>query len=773
MNTAEKLPAPGDSHRQLRPADPHYPSRWEQPPVQVNEQPPDEDVIDLREYWATLARRKWTIFTTVALILVLALIATFVATPIYRSTLLMKIDRETNQVVDYGNVVPDENAAAWRDDFYTTQYELLQSRTLARRVIDQLGLKSVETEDHSFFSEAKASVYAVLSTFASNASKEQDDGFADPDAATQQGEEDALLANLTIEPVRDSRLVRISYDSPSAAESAAVANAVATNFINLNLERRYDASSYAKDFLEDQLAQTRATLEDSEKRFVAYAREREIVNLDDRLEMVLNQLREMNAKLATATAERIGAEAEYQELLQARSNGAPAVLDSELVQTLKERRSDLEAEYQQKLEVFKPGYPAMQQLQRRINELNADIGRETQAVGHAVKAKFEAKVREEANLNKRIRELKDDALSLQDRSTDYETLKREVATNRALYDGLLQRMKEVGVAAGVGENNVSIVDPALVPLSPYKPSLRKNLAIAVALGLFLGIGLAFLLETLDDTLKASDEIEKRLRAPVLGQIPHASARTHGITDAEIPLLTFKDPKSAVAEAARSLRTSLLFSTPEGAPRILHVTSTSPGEGKTTTATNLAIACAQAGNKVLIVDCDLRNPSLHRAFNLPNATGLTNYLAGDIDPAEIAQPTQVVRLFSITSGPLPPSPVELLSGAKMLDLLSLAAERFDQVILDGPPVIGLADALVLANLAKASILVVEPGSTRARDLEAAVKRMHQGRAHILGAALAKVGRSGTGYGYGYDYQYNYLYNYGRNGREAALPELDRA
>jgi len=260
-----------------------------------------------------------------------------------------------------------------------------------------------------------------------------------------------------------------------------------------------------------------------------------------------------------------------------------------------------------------------------------------------------------------------------------------------------------------------------------------------------------------------------VRAPVLGVIPMVSMRDHGIAQEDVPLLAAKDPKSPLAEAVRSLRTSLVFSTAEGAPKILHLTSAGPGEGKTTAATSIAITFAQAGSKVLLIDADLRAPSLHRIFSLPNVLGLTNHLAGDTKPAEIAQPTQVTRLFAVTSGPLPPNPVELLSSAKMLDFLSLASERFDYIVLDGPPVIGLADALVLANLARGTIFVVDSGRTRYGALEGAVKRLRAANATILGAVIDRLSRPSHGYGYGYSYDYQYTYSYGARDEGRALPE----
>ncbi len=734
----------------------------------------DNDVIDLREYWNLLVRRRATVLLVVLAAIVFALVVTFNATPIYRTEVLLQIDRTANKVVEYGNVAAEDRSWFGDQEFYSTQYELLQSRSLARRVIDQVGLTRANDDppdEASLSHRAKAYLKGLLASLTGSSGAHQQTAI-DPDLKERMAEEDSFLRSLAVTPIPDSRLVEVSFESPSAQESAAIANALAANFISMNLERRYDASSYAKEFLEDQLEQMRVTLEESERRFVAYAREREIVNLDDRLEIILNKLRSMNETLVNAEAERFTAEAAWQEFQEARNGGAPDILDSEVIQSLKTRISNLQADYEQNLQVYKPGYPKMQKLQRQIDELREEVRRETAAIGASVRAEYEAKLRAEESVRQRLQEFKDEALALQDRSTDYETLRREVETNRELYDGLLQRMKEVGVAAGVGENNISVVDAARIPLSPYKPSLTKNLAIAVALGLVLGIGLAFLLELFDDTIQVGDEAEQLVGAPVLSLLPHLSARQTGLPEHEVPLVAFRQPKSPVAEAARSLRTSLLFSTADGTPKVLHFTSASPREGKTTTAVSTAIAYAQSGAKVLLVDADLRNPSLHRAFSLSNATGLTNHLAGDAEPVEIAQPSMIRNLFVIGSGPLPPNPVELMSTSKMVDLLSLAAERFDQVIIDGPPVIGLADALLLANLSQATVFIAEPGQTHKHDIIGAVRRLRQANARIIGTVLTKVGRAGQRYGYGYAYSYDYLYGYGtRDGGRQLQSEAD--
>jgi len=731
----------------------------------------DEEVINLRALWEVLVRRKAVIITIMAMALVSALVATFVMTPVYRSTLLLQIETEGARIVDYGSVTQEETPGyRANQDYYKTQYELLESRTLARRVIDQLGLELANGSKDGLGAVFGDWASSLRSWLALSTSADRVDP-VDAAKVRDREAENAFLERLIVDPIGDSRLVRLHYDSSSPNEAAKVVNAVAANFVALNLERRFEASAYAKQFLQDQLAQARATLEDAEKRFAGYAREREIVNTNDRLEITLAKLREMNTQLVVAEAQRLAAEAEYQELLASGPHGFADVLGSELVQQLKARRSDLQAQYRDNLKVLKPKYPRMLQLQEQINELSQQIDREIDSIVSGIKARHEAKAREEAKLTQRIAELKDEALALQDRSTDYETLRREVETSRELYDGLLQRMKEVGVAAGVGENNVSIVDAGTAPSKPHRPDLRMNLSLALALGLFAGLAMAFVLEALDDRLGSPEEVEALTGASVLTGFPRISVRKLGLAPNDIGTLAHVDPTSPIAEAARSLRTQLLFSTPAGVPDVLHFVSVAPGEGKTTASCNTAIAFAQAGSSVLLIDADLRNPSLQKVFALPNETGLTNHLCGAATALEVSQPTVVKGLFAITSGPLPPNPVELLASAQMVDLLSLAAERFDLVIVDGPPVIGLADALVLAGLAKATVLVMDGEQARRRDIAGGVKRLLQANAKLVGALLVKVGRADRTYGYGYSYEYHY--SYGATGHRRDRPRRRKA
>jgi succinoglycan biosynthesis transport protein ExoP len=720
----------------------------------------DEDTINLREYWNVILKRKGTVLTFFAIVVVAVMTATFLMTPIYRASLTLQIDRQEAKVVEYQGVTPMESPQDSRE-FYQTQYEVLKSRSLAQRVIDQLNL----TEHPEFNKKQEASPFLALLAFT------QSDDDEEKNVATAQGDKQSLLVNrfldkLTVEPVRNSRLVKIHFDSPDAALATRIVNAVATAYINLNLERRMDASSYAKTFLQDRLQQIQTKLEDSEKALVAFARSEQIIKADDKdsgPSIDTQVMQSFTGALAKAQEDRIRIESIHNQMNAVGSEGLPDVLESKVIQDLKSQKAKIEAEYQEGLKLYKPAYPKMLQMEGRIAEIESKIQEEVANVRAGIKVRYDAAKAQEAALNAKLQESKRDVLGVQDRSIQYNIIKREVDTNRQLYEGLLQRLKEVGVAGGIGVNNISIVDKAEEPNKPFKPKFLLNLLIGMFLGLFGGIALAFLFEHLDDTLKNPEDIEKLLALPVLGVIPFVRRKTTEGGDDRL-IMENMDLRSAFAEAYRSLRTALQFSTPQGMPKVLVITSTSPGEGKSTTSISLAVHLALAGKTTLLIDADLRKASMHKNLKLDNAEGLTNYLAGDAKPVDITKATEVPNLFAITSGPLPPNPAELVSSPKMVSLLALASEKFDQIIIDGPPVLGLADAPLLGNLAEATALVIEAGGTRRDFARGALKRLRATHTHLIGAILSKVESRGSSYGYHSYYYYQYQYGAESNSKQ---------
>ena len=698
-----------------------------------------DDELNLREYWQVIAHRKWTVLTFFMVVVITTLIASFLATPIYRASLTLQIERDLPKVVKFQDVTPVESGAADKD-FYQTQYELLKSRTLAKRTMDQL---SLATTPAFMDKHAGGVISGLMQTMGVKSSSE-----------TQANDIVAnFLQDLVISPVKQSRLVEVSFESYDPELSAKVVNTLAENFIEMNLERRIDASSYAKSFLEDRLTQVKVKLEDSEKKLIQFARTYEIIKVDENRTIQLQKLREVTLALTEAEKERLSAETLYRSSQRNSGHSLEAVLNSEVISRLKQTQAELEASYQEKLKVFKPNYPAMLQLKEQISEIEAKIESEVDNIRGSIRSNYEIAKQKESKLGKQLTKLKDEVLSIQDRSIEYNILQREVDTNRELYEGLLQRMKEVGVAGGVTTNNISIVDAAYVPHKKYKPRISINLLLAIIIGLVGGVGFAFFFEHLDDTIKLPQDLERKMHVPLLGIVPEVkSARVKRTDNVQLALMSATEPRSGFAEAYRSVRTSLLFATSSGAPKILLFTSPGPSEGKTTSALNVAITFTQTGSKVLLVDTDLRNPSMHRLLGLDNTMGLTNFLAGDAQPAQVSQATEVADLFAIPSGPLPPNPAELLSGGKMAELLLLAREKFDYVILDGPPVLGLADALVLANIAQSTVIVVEAGVTRQGHLSGALKRLKSIHASIVGGVMAKYKETTGAYGYHSSYYY---------------------
>jgi polysaccharide biosynthesis transport protein len=709
--------------------------------------------IDLYRYLRIAAKHKWLVLSILLTAMAIAAVVTYLMTPIFRAVSSIQIDRESVNVVKVDDFQPDERMAGL--EFYQTQYELLGSRTMAERVITTLGI----AEDRAFLNQEKGLVGMITSLIpstggeqASNVEASQEDKVK---AAARR-----LLRSLTVAPVRGSRIVKINIDHPDPAIAQSLANTYAEVFISENLDRRYDATSYAKKFLEERLQQLKQKLEESEKQLVKYAEDQGIIRLDDNKNLSATDLEAINVKLNETRSDRIKKELLWKQAQITEGIGLKEILDNENIQANQKLRAELAAQYQQKLAIYKPAFPEMVQLRNQIKELDRQVQSEVAAIKRSIEAQYLAAKEEEETLESQLENSKADVSDQRNRSIQYNILQREVDTNRTLYDGLLQRYKEIGVAGGVGTNNITVVDKALLPASPRSPSLLLNLAIAALAGLGIGVLMALLLDYIDDTFKAPEDIEREIGLPVIGVIPKPKPGTELVDE-------MSDARSAMSEAYRSLRTSLQFSTSEGLPRVLLITSSKPSEGKTTTTIALAQSLAQLRLNVLLIDCDLRNASIHRRLHMSNELGLSNYLSGSHMPEDVVQATDMERLLLITSGPLPPNPAELLSGPRLSSLLALAQQSFDVVLLDGPPVMGLADAPLLSAIANATMLVIAANETRKTTVKIALKRLLRPRSNVIGALLNKFNAREAGYGYGYGYGYG-DYDYHSYGKTLQLP-----
>ena len=679
--------------------------------------------LNLAFLWRIISEWRWLIFGSVAVALAGAVIITLLTTPIYRATAVLEINPPSVEIMDEkqtrsGSSMVDMN-------FLATQYGLLRSRTLAERVAQDMNLAGREEV----------------------VPQEVDR------AARQKIATSILQGNFEVGPVPNSRLVTISYSSPSPQLAAQVTNSFADNFISSNLERRYEASSYARDFLQRQIAKVRGELEKSERQLVSYAQQQGIINTvsgeDGRSGGDVGSLQgasliTVNEALAEAQTKRIAAEQRYR---QSRSVGTTAEVN-ESTAALRGQRATLESEYQEKLASFKPDYPDMVRLRSRIEALDRQISREASNVAggraNSLLAEYQAAAAEERSLQARVNQLKGAVMNQRGRSIQYNILQRDVDTNRALYDALLQRYKEIGVAGGIGTNLVSIVDRAEVPGGPYKPNLILNLLIGLALGLVAGVGAALALEFVNDTIKTPDDVREKLRLASLGVIP--KKLTQESLSEEL-----KDQTSPVSEAYYSLRTSLQFATDHGAPRTLLVSSTRAAEGKSSTTLALAQNFARLGRSVLLIDGDLRKPAFVTGSNADE--GLSKLLTNSDALRAHVLGTSFENLWLVPCGPLPPNPAELLASPRLKALIGEAQSEFDMVIVDGPPVLGLADAPLLGAVCESTLMVIESGKTRTNAAVEAMNRLRSAGSHIIGAVLTKYRHRSGGYGYNYEpYKY---------------------
>lgn len=693
------------------------------------------------QYWNIARRRVWLIAAILLASLVLGVVLTLLATPQYTAKSRIEISRLQANVTNVEGLQREEPGQDL--EFYQTQYSLLSARSLAERVAKRMRLSRddafFEAHDTTAGESATAGQAGLLS--------------AQELQERQRKAEDLLLEHVGISPVRGSALVDVTYTSASPQLSARIADAWVKEFIQQSMDRRFASTADARVFLENRLEGLRQRLEQSERELVNYAAREGIVRLsevrseDGRTQptqtLASSDVAALNAALQDAIAERVSAEGQLRAAERSRSNSA--TIQNPAINQLRQRRAEAEAQYAELLVKFDPQYPAARALRQNIDSLNSAIAGEERRVTGSFYAAFDAASQREGELRQRVNSLLGRLESENRASIQFNIYQREVDTNRQLYDSLLQRYKEIGVA-GVGTNNIATVDTAIVPDKPSSPRLVLNLLLATVAGLAAAGALVFVLENVDESLREPQQLQDELGIPLLGAIPMV-AEEEGIDQ-------ISDPKSILAEAYMTVRTNLAFSTDHGVPRTLSLTSSGPAEGKSTSSFAIAQVLGRTGKSVVLVDVDMRRPRMAEMLGLDGQLGVSNYLSGDDDWAQMIQQTDKPNLSFMAAGPVPPSASELLSGDRLAKLTNELSTRFDHVILDGPPMLGLSDAALIARCVEGTIYIIESNRTSIRAAQASLARLIGSRAHIIGGVLTKYMSKQSGYGYGYGYGYQY-------------------
>jgi succinoglycan biosynthesis transport protein ExoP len=735
------------------------------------------DVNPLHAYWQVLVRRRWTILSILLVVLVTVAIGTFKQRPVYSAKAVMQIDKENTNILSFKDFLDIDGG---EEMFLETAYRNLQSRTLVRDVIQKLQMDRLEEFNResllpslSFFSPPKPQAGVV-----------SDDTALDP---KMQRTIERFLDHLAVNPVRRSRLVEISFESYDPFLASRVVNTLATNFIDENLQVKWEATQRASELISQQLVGLKAKLEKSEEDLQRYAKNNAILQVDEKQDMSTQKLKQLQEEYVKAEAELYQKESVYRQITANRlPNGdvtsVPGMMDNKLYQDLSTRLAELRRDQSDLATTFTPEYPKLKRLNSQIDEIERSMQKERGLLARKIADEYGAAVARVKLLKDSVADQTKEFNNIAEKSIQYNILKREVDTNRQLYEGLLQRLKEAGVSAGMKASNIRVVDQAEVPTKPTKPRVLLNLALALVLGLGLGTGLALFQESLDNTLKSPEDVQRYLQLPSLGVIPSALVKDgkgrgygYGYGSGKKIAATAVLPAESAAqfsseliaastnwsliEAYRSLRVSILLST-SNRLRTMLVTSAQPGEGKTTTAVNLAITLAQLGSRVLVIDADMRKPRVGEVLRVEaNGRGLSTCLAGQHSLEESVASTLIPNVFVLPCGPVPPNPPELLSSKAMRQLLSDAKDQFDFVLLDSPPLLMVSDGRVLASQADGVILVAHGGSTSREAVNHAKSHLLQVNANVVGVTLNNVDLTGVGYGKYYYQGYGKAYGQG--------------
>jgi exopolysaccharide transport family protein len=717
----------------------------------------------LRDYLRVLIKRKWLVIGSLALVFGGSLIATLRTTPIYDavgSIAINKPDPILQSIRDSGNVGMDYYDPTDLD----TEVRILRSDLLALQVVRQLDLDHLR----EFGGTGKPSTSLELTTDA-----------LQPDSPRANAVLGAFKSNLRVMLEPNTRIIDIHYKSPNKELAARVVNTLASTYIEQNFKTRFESTMQASDWLSRQLVDLQMKVETSQEKLVKYQKDHQILGIDDKQNITTDKLDELNKELTAAESERMQKESVYRLAEAGDSESAAAVAagaaqsktsenSSVLLERLQEQKSEVKIQIAQLSTQFGPAYPKLAQLNNQIKELDAQIQAEMKKVAGRLRGDYLAALQRENMLSTALEQQKQQQNKLNESAIEYSFLKRDFETNRTLYEGLLQKLKEAGVTAGLRSNNIRQVDIARTPVIPSEPNIPRNLGFGFVLGLTSGIGLAFLLEGIDNTVRTPEQAQAISTLPSLGMIPlgsrnnlESSSRSLTVASSKevVELITQSRPQSQMSEAYRALRTSLLLTSVGAPPKLILITSALPQEGKTTTSINTATVLAQKGTRVLLIDADLRRPSIHKTLGLGPRIGLSNVLTGGATVQEATFRSPILpNLFILPAGTPPPNPAELLASSQMAEILTLLRDQYDHIVMDTPPTLSVTDAVVLSPCADAVVLVIRCGQTTKPALRRSREILSQVNARVSGVLLNAVDLTSPDYYYYYEYQGKYGHRY---------------
>ena len=722
--------------------------------------------INIHDYLRVLRKYHRTILAVFTVILVSVVIFTYTATPIYRATTRLIIEKDDPKVVSIQEVMSVDSSGL---DYYQTQYKIIESRAVAREVIKRLNLGTNEEfapkPKESFINDIKRSVAEGVDYFTSLFTTEKK-------PAAVGGEEvdsplvSAFISRIQVSPIRNSRLVDIGFEAKNPQLAAQISNTLAKSYIDLNLETKLMATQDAMNWLDTRIGEERKKVEQAEQALLRYKEQHNIItDFSKDQESITGQ------KLAALNTQVVEAETRYQQAVTLQKtpellDSIPEVLQNDLVRQIKAMEVELHKRQSELSKKYGANHPQIVAIQNEMATLEKRKAEEVVRVVNSLYNNFAVAQAREFSLKQSLNRQKGESLQLNQKAIDYTVLKREAESTQQMYDLVIKRFKETAMTENIRTGNIRIVDAAEVPRIPVKPKKTQNMLLGLIVGLSLGIGLAFFLEYLDNTIKIPQDIKDRLKIPYLGPVPVFAAPVESgnqvnlAWNPEADLVTISAPKSTASESYRGIRTSLLFTAAEASPHMIMVTSAAPSEGKTITSANIAVTMAQAGNKVLVIDCDLRRPKMHRIFNVARDRGVSNVLAGNCQLDEVILKTSIPGIDVIPSGPVPPNPSEMLGSKQMTQLLESVRGLYDRIIIDSPPVTAVTDAVILSRMVDGTILVVRAAETHGEIVKNGLQLLQSAQGRILGAVLNGVNMGRDSY---YYYQYYYYY-YGEDGEK---------